>query len=123
MSNQKQDISIDSEVFSQMRESFDRILEHLLVKMEERQEEQGEITLKLKVELRHTEVDNFNPAIATETREATVPYFSHIIQSVVQEKHQIKGCCENNCEVVWDPVAGSYALVPLEEAQVSMYDE
>lgn len=121
--NSSEKISLGSELFHEMREGFDVVLNQLLVKMGERREDVGEITLKLKVELKQVEVEEFSEMEDCDSREAIVPRFTHIIQSVVQEKHRLMGATLENCEMVWDDVNKKWELQPLREAQMSFYEE
>lgn len=114
-------VSIDSEEFTQMKENFNSILKNLLIKMEQRGEEAGEITLKLKVELRTIEVEDLENLTNADTRDATVPFFKHDIQSVLQEKEKLGGETQGGCEIFWDHTEKRYVLTPIPDAQTSLY--
>lgn len=120
----EQELHINDELFSGMREDADRVLQKLLKNMVEKDSLEGKVTIGIDVTLVQEFIPNRDPKIEGETRRVLTPKFSHKVGSVMQIKNEAKG--DRNCdgtELVWDEERGEYVLRPIANTdQMTIFD-
>lgn len=124
MDGYEQEIHINDELFADMREATDRVLQKLLKNMVEKDSLEGKVTIGIDVTLVKDFIPNRDPNIDGKTRRVLIPKFSHKVGSVMQIKNEAKG--DRNCdgtELVWDEERGEYILRPITNTnQVTIFD-
>lgn len=120
----EQKLRIDNELFANMREDTDRVLQKLLRDMVEKDSLEGKVTIGIDVVLTQEFIPNRDPGIDGETRRALTPKFSHKVGSVMQIKNEAKG--DRNCdgaELVLDEESNEYVLRPITNTeQMTIFD-
>ena len=99
----EQNLHINDELFENMRNNADRVLQRLIKNMIEKESMEGKLTITIEVTLDQMYIPNRDPNTAGETRRVLTPSFSHKICSVMQIKNEAKG--SRNCDgtdLVWD---------------------
>lgn len=111
-------LSLKSTTFASLRTQFEKTLHNLLVKMEAREEHEGELSLKVKVTLIRTIVMENG-----EQRPRTEPAFSYVVQSTVQDKEKRKGRTKEGCELLWDEAKSTFKIQSITDGQTSLFEE
>ena len=117
--------SLDSKVFSSMKESFNTVLKSTIMSMEKFNSKQAKITVTLGIDLVDSHVqDTSRPQYYAE-RDIIIPTFQHKVTSSIPIKDEIKGKTGGiGYELVYDRDTRSYYMVSTKDAnQVSMFDE
>lgn len=123
--NNKNDVlalTIESDTFNGLKTDFDHVLRKTLKNMEQKDSEQAELTLKLKISLEKDSVPDFSKSDDT-MRNIVCPTFAHKISSVMQIKCVKNGEFGGDYELVWDEEAGDYVMRPIDDGQGSLFDE
>lgn len=107
------ELRLDGELFSQVRDDFNFVLQRLLGNMQEKGADSGALTLKLEIDFDTDRIPNFDPNIDGETREINKPKFKHKITSTVQIKDEKGGNMDTEMELVMDEETGCYVLQPV----------
>ncbi len=107
------ELRLDGELFSQVREDFNFVLQRLLGNMQEKGADSGSLTLKLEIDFDTDRIPNYDPDIEGETREINKPKFKHKITSTVQIKDEKGGNMDTEMELVMDEETGCYVLQPV----------
>lgn len=115
--NQPYRMTIASGAFEKMRGDFNKVLQNTLRNMEQKQSDNAEINVKLKIALIRSEVSTSDRYL---TREVVKPRFEHKVTSVMNIKDEESGAFKEEYELVWDESAGNYVAVPLDYGQLSM---
>lgn len=95
MSDFVKELNFDGDTFNDMKRDMNFVLQRLLGNMQEKECQEGTLTLKLDVSLTREYVPNYNPNIPGESREIAKPKFSHKVTS------QMK--VEDMKKVTWTP--------------------
>lgn len=124
MEELKQSLHISDDAFESMRIDADRVLQHLIKNMVEKDSNEGKVTISIDVSLRTEFVPNTDPNIEGETRVVKKPMFSHKVGSVMQIKNEAKGGVNyDGMELVWDEDKKEYVLKPIANTdQMSIFD-
>ncbi|MDO4651120.1 MAG: hypothetical protein Q4B26_20975 [Eubacteriales bacterium] len=101
-----QEITMDSESFSQIRNDFDVLLQRLFKKMETNKSDEGKISLQINVKM---ETD-FVPQEDGSSREIWKPTLKHKINTEVPVKDNFDGKKETGMELVYDEELKRYVL-------------
>lgn len=119
-----QNLHISDNAFEKMRSDADRVLQHLIKNMIEKDSMDGKVTIAIDVALTKEFIPNRAPEIYGETRMVLKPKFSHKIGSVMQIKNEAKGDINyDGMELVWDDEAGEYVLKPITNtSQMTIFD-
>ncbi len=107
------ELRLDGELFSQVRDDFNFVLQRLLGNMQEKGADSGALTLKLEIDFDTDRILNFDPSVEGETREINKPRFKHKITSTVQIKDEKGGNMDTEMELVMDEETGYYVLQPV----------
>lgn len=117
------ELRLDGELFDQVREDFNFVLQRLLGNMQEKGADSGALTLKLEIDFDTERIQNFDPDIEGETRTINKPKFKHKITSTVQIKDEKGGNMDTEMELVMDEESGCYILQPVANTtQRSFFD-
>lgn len=101
-----EEITMDSEVFAQVRENFDMLLQRLFQKMEQNNSDEGSITLKIDVNM----IDDYIPNANGDTRKISKPFLKHKISTAVPVKDSFDGKKDTGMELVYDEELKRYVL-------------
>lgn len=120
----EKNLHINDELFENMRDDTDMVMQRLIKNMIEKESFEGKITITIDVALTQEFIPNRDPNIEGETRRVLTPSFSHKVGSVMQIKNEEKG--KRNCEgteLVWDEELGEYVLKPITNtSQMTIFD-
>lgn len=124
MEEYKQSLHISDDAFESMRIDADRVLQHLIKNMVEKESNEGKVTISIDVSLRTEFVPNRDPNVEGETRVVKKPMFSHKVGSVMQIKNEAKGGVNyDGMELAWDNDKGEYVLKPIANTdQMTIFD-
>lgn len=114
-----QEITMESETFSQIRESFNLLLQRLFQKMEQNHSDEGAITLKVDLSVG----TDFVPDGNGNSREVHKPVLKYKINTQVPVKDGFDGKKDTGMELVYDDELKRYVLKYVSEGgQQSIFD-
>ena len=114
-----QEITMESETFSQIRESFNLLLQRLFQKMEQNHSNEGAITLKVDLSVG----TDFVPDGNGNSREVHKPVLKYNINTQVPVKDGFGGKKDTGMELVYDDELKRYVLKYVSEGgQQSIFD-
>ena len=122
--HQKNDLPLslkEGDTFNALCSDFDQILRSTLQGMEETEQDVAEINVKVKITLTADSAPDFE--VRDHTRSITKPKFDHTVSSIIQHKEKKTGTLAGNYELVWDRETCRYAMRPIDNGQVSMFDK
>ena len=106
----KKALSIENDLFENLKVDFDDMLLRTVINMNSRGAEDGSISIKLNINL---ERDENGTCIR--------PSFSHNISSAVTIKDKVAGEMIGDYELIWDDENGNYALSLLDDGQETLF--
>lgn len=115
-------LTLSSDTFNALKSDFDQVLRKTLTNMENKDSEQAELTVKLKISLTKDEAPNFDSLDRDAKREVVKPKFDHKVSSVMQIKDEQTGTLGGNYELVWDGELGQYVMKEIKDGQYSLFD-
>lgn len=118
MSDFVKELNFDGDTFNDMKRDMNFVLQRLLGNMQEKECQEGTLTLKLDVSLVREYVPNYNPNIPGESREIAKPKFSHKVTSQMKVEDMKKGNLDTEMELFLNEETGEY-----EDADESVYDD
>lgn len=101
-----EEITMDSETFTQVRENFDMLLQRLFQKMQQNNSDEGSISLKVDVNM----IDDYIPGEDGATRRISKPVLKHKITTTVPVKDSLDGKKDAGMELVYDEELKRYVL-------------
>lgn len=114
-----QEITMESETFSKIRESFNLLLQRLFQKMEQNHSDEGAITLKVNLSIS----TDFIPDGNGSSREVHKPVLKYKIDTQVPVKDSSDGKNNTGMELVYDDELKRYVLRYVSEGgQQSIFD-
>lgn len=116
-------LTMESEAFNGLKTDFNQVLRRTLTNMERKESEQAELTVKLKISLEKDTAPDFSEVRYRAERDIVRPTFTHKISSVMQIKCEKSGVLSGDYELVWDEESGDYVMRPIEDGQLSLFDE
>lgn len=116
-------LSLKSDTFNALCSDFDQIMRSTLSGMEETEQDVAEVNVKVKITLTPDSAPDFSVAGGQQTRAITKPKFDHTVSAVIQKKEKKTGTLSGNYELVWDRERCCYVIRPIDNGQVSMFDE
>ena len=116
-------LSLNGDTFNGLKTDFDTLLRQLLNEMENRDEEEASITIKVGVKLERDKARDFQANGYDAMRDIIKPTFKHDISTVMQVKNKKSGTLGGAMEMVWDRELCQYVMRPIDNGQVSMFDE
>ena len=93
------ELNFDGDTFNDMKRDMNFVLQRLLGNMQEKECQEGTLTLKLDVSLVREYVPNYNPNIPGESREIAKPKFSHKVTSQMKVEDMKKGNLDTEMEL------------------------
>ena len=114
-------LTLESEIFNELKENFNAVLQKTLINMESKESEQAELTMKLKISLTNDTAPDFSEVKYRAEREIIRPTFTHKISSVMQTKCEKSGEVIGDYELVWDKDGGKYIMRPIDNGQMTMF--
>lgn len=115
-------LTLESEIFNELKENFNAVLQKTLINMESKESEQAELTLKMKISLTNDTAPDFSEVKHRAEREIIRPTFTHKISSVMQTKCEKSGEVIGDYELVWDKDSGKYIMRPIDNGQMTMFE-
>lgn len=116
-------LTMESEAFNGLKTDFNQVLRRTLTNMERKESEQAELTVKLKISLEKDTAPDFREVKYRAERDIVRPTFTHKISSVMQIKCEKSGVLSGDYELVWDEEIGDYIMRPIDDGQLSLFDE
>lgn len=116
-------LDFDSDTFEEMRKDMNFVLQRLIGNMQEKDTNEGSMTLKIDVTMVKEFIPNYDPDIKGESREVSKPQFKHKVTSAVKINDEKSGSFNNEMELVMDEDTGVFKLVPIANTtQRSIFD-
>lgn len=112
MSDFVKELNFDGDTFNDMKRDMNFVLQRLLGNMQEKECQEGTLTLKLDVSLVREYVPNYNPNIPGESREIAKPKFSHKVTSQMKVEDMKKGNLDTEMELFLNEETGEYIEHP-----------
>ncbi len=123
MSDFVKELNFDGDTFNDMKRDMNFVLQRLLGNMQEKECQEGTLTLKLDVSLMREYVPNYNPNIPGESREIAKPKFSHKVTSQMKVEDMKKGNLDTEMELFLNEETGEYEMRPVADTtQRSIFD-
>ena len=123
MSDFVKELNFDGDTFNDMKRDMNFVLQRLLGNMQEKECQEGTLTLKLDVSLVREYVPNYNPNIPGESREIAKPKFSHKVTSQMKVEDMKKGNYDTEMELFLNEETGEYEMRPVADTtQRSIFD-
>lgn len=123
MSDFVKELNFDGDTFNDMKRDMNFVLQRLLGNMQEKECQEGTLTLKLDVSLTREYVPNYNPNIPGESREIAKPKFSHKVTSQMKVEDMKKGNLDTEMELFLNDETGEYEMRPVADTtQRSIFD-
>lgn len=116
-------LSLNGDTFNALKSDYDSMLRQTLTKMEDLKVEDATITIKVAVSLEKDQARDFQANGYDAMRDIVKPTFKHEISTVMQVKDKKSGSLGGTMEMVWDQELGQYVMRPIDNGQVSMFDE
>ena len=113
MSDFVKELNFDGDTFNDMKRDMNFVLQRLLGNMQEKECQEGTLTLKLDVSLVREYVPNYNPNIPGESREIAKPKFSHKVTSQMKVEDMKKGNYDTEMELFLNEETGEYEMRPV----------
>ncbi|MGN1133338.1 MAG: hypothetical protein ACI4RN_02670 [Oscillospiraceae bacterium] len=111
----KMDLTLDSDAFIGLKNSFNAIIKETLKKMQKKDVETADITIKLSISYEDYASDVSDELIR-------MPRFEHKITSKMQVKSESIGCIPAGFELKYDEENDKYYLQEFKKAQLDMFD-
>lgn len=115
-------LSLNGDTFNALKSDYDTMLRQLLTEMENREEEEATITIKVGVKLEKGQARDFQANGYDAMRDIVKPTFKHEVSTVMQIKNKKSGSLGGSMEMVWDKKLCQYVMRPIDNGQVSMFD-
>ena len=123
MSDFVKELNFDGDTFNDMKRDMNFVLQRLLGNMQEKECQEGTLTLKLDVSLVREYVPNYNPNIPGESREIAKPKFSHKVTSQMKVEDMKKGNLDTEMELFLNEETGAYEMRPVADtSQKTIFD-
>ena len=110
-------ITIESDTFTVLRNDINMILKKTLGTMINKEGQNAELKVSLKINLDRNTVPDDNEVL----RDILVPMFDHKVTSTLQYKAELNGFVDGSSyELIWDPDEMEYVMRPIQD---SLFDE
>lgn len=110
-------LDFDSDTFEDMKQDMNFVLQRLLGNMQEKETNEGSMTIKIDVTLVKEFIPNYDPDVKGESREVSKPQFKHKVTSAVKINDEKSGSFNNEMEMVMDEETGVFKLTPIANTQ------
>lgn len=115
-------LSLNGDTFNALKSDYDALLRQLLTEMENRDEEEATITIKVGVKLEKDQARDFQANGYDAMRDIVKPTFKHEISTVMQIKNKKSGSLGGTMELVWDKELCQYVMRPIDNGQTDLFD-
>lgn len=118
----KELLSINNSVFEDLRNDIDNIINRTIGNMQQRETDSADITIKLAVKLEQASIadrEAGNGCVKTIQKLK----FGYAITSAMQIKDKESGALKGEYQLVWNEEEGRYELAPIDDGQMSMFDD
>ena len=118
----KELLSINNSVFEDLRNDIDNIINRTIGNMQQRETDSADITIKLSVKLEQASIadrEAGNGCVKTIQK----PKFGYAITSAMQIKDKESDALKGEYQLVWNEEEGRYELAPIDDGQMSMFDD
>ncbi len=112
-------MKLENTAFDEARESFNIILQRLFDDMEKNESNEGNITLKVSLELLRDMIPNRYGEITEVNR----PLIKYKVSSAVPIKETLDGMKDTGMNLIWDASLKKYVLKHIDGEQRSLFDE
>lgn len=109
------DLDIESEAFETLRDDFNYVLSEMIERMMSEREQEGTVSVRVKVKLK--------PTLDQNTGEAFVrPVFAFKTSSNISKKNQAESEMNGDLQVVYDEITSTYKIAYRPSSQLSFED-
>lgn len=112
MNNNTMELTLEGIAFNGLKSDFNTMLRKTLNKMCQKESEQAEISVKVKISFEKIEDMGI-----------IKPKFDHKVSSAIQIKDEVSGCLKGDYMLAWDSSKNEYVMKPIKDKQVSIFDE
>ncbi|MCL2856186.1 MAG: hypothetical protein FWE19_00480 [Oscillospiraceae bacterium] len=116
-------LTLASDTFNALKTDFNQILRQVLGSMEQKQAEDGSVTIKLNIGLQRDQVPDPSMPYEGAMREIIRPRFDHKVTSNIQLKDEKSGTLSGDYELVWDKDLCEWVMRPISDGQTSLFDQ
>ncbi len=113
-------MTLNEKSLSEIREEFDSALNQLFYLMEKKKTDQGDISLKISVNLIPTREESVDADGTISETIVKIPEFDYTISQSLKLTNKIKGKIEQYDKLVFDESTGAYHLEPVKDNQLNM---
>lgn len=118
------EIDVESPIFEGMLNDVNKEIQRVIKKVYNEEFGSGEIALKLTIEIPNAikiipKVDEYGEMI-NETYQYRKPIFEHKITSTLKKQYKQEGCYTDERDVKLE--GDKFVAIPVEDAQISIYD-
>jgi len=117
------ELKLSSDAFNALKSDFDSMLRQVLYSMEQKEAEEGSMTIKLDISLLKEHVTDYKSSIEGAQREIIVPKFKHKVTSTITYKDEKSGFLGGRFELVWDPATSGWILREIDDGQTTLFDD
>jgi len=116
-------LTLNSDAFNALKNDFNQMLRATLSSMEQKEAEEGTITVKLGISLLKDHVPD--PTIVTyeAEREIIRPKFDHKVTATIQYKSEKTGTLSGDYELVWDRAISEWVMRPITNGQMNLFED
>ena len=111
---------IDDAELKDIQEEFNLALDQLFYLMEKKKTDQGDISLKISVNLSAVKEERIDEDGTIHEAIVKVPTFDYNITQTLKLTNKIKGTAEPYMKLVYDQATGKYNLVEIQDGQMKM---
>jgi len=123
MDKKAYELTLESDAFNALKSDFNMLLRKTLSTMIQKEGEKAELKLSLKITLTQGETRDLDEVRYEAQREVILPKFEHKISTVLQYKDELSGILGGEYELAWDAETGTWAIRPIEDKQLSLFDD
>ena len=109
------DLDIESEAFETLRDDFNYVLSEMIERMMSEREQEGTVSVRVKVKLKSTLDQNTGEAFVR-------PVFAFKTSSNISKKNQAESEMNVDLQVVYDEITSSYKIAYRPSSQLSFED-
>lgn len=113
-------LGISSEVFAELREQFDTVLQRTFFNMQSRGCDSADISIKLAIAVDKVEEYHSDSNGVVQRGMVNKPTFAHKICASMKIKDTEQGLYREDYGLIYDPSIGEFILVPIIDRQTQM---
>lgn len=116
-------LGINSEVFAELREQFDTVLQRTFCNMQSRDCDSADISIKLTITVDKVEGFYIDDDGVVRSGMVKKPSFAHKVSASMKIKDTEQGFFKEDYELVYESSIGEYVLVPIIDRQTRMLED